>query len=44
MYFKRNFIKIELGIGRGKKLYDKRQDMAKKESERKIARAMKNNM
>ncbi len=41
MYFKRNFIKMELGIGRGKKLYDKRQDMAKKESERKIERAMK---
>lgn len=41
MYFKRNFIKLELGIGRGKKLYDKRQDMAKKESERKIERAMK---
>lgn len=44
LYFKHNFIKVELGIGKGKKLYDKRQDMAKKESERKIARAMKNNM
>lgn len=41
LYFKRNFIKVELGIGRGKKLYDKRQDMVKKESERKIQRAMK---
>ena len=41
LYFKRKFIKVELGIGRGKKLYDKRQDMAKKESERKIERAMK---
>lgn len=44
LYFKRNFIKVELGIGRGKKLYDKRQDMAKKESERKIARALKNSI
>lgn len=43
LYFKRNFVKVELGIGRGKKLYDKRQDMAKKESERKIERAMKQN-
>lgn len=32
---------MELGIGRGKKLYDKRQDMAKKDAERKIERAMK---
>lgn len=43
LYFKGSFVKVELGIGRGKKLYDKRQDMAKKESERKIERAMKNN-
>lgn len=41
LYFKRNLIKMELGIGRGKKLYDKRQDMAKKDAERKIERAMK---
>lgn len=32
---------MELGIGRGKKLWDKRQDMAKKDAERKIERAMK---
>lgn len=41
MYFKRNHVKIELGIGRGKKLYDKRREMAKKDAERKIERAMK---
>ena len=41
LYFKGNFIKVELGIGKGKKLYDKRQDLAKKESQRKIERAMK---
>lgn len=41
LYFKGNFIKVELGIGKGKKLYDKRQDMAKKEAERKIERAIK---
>ena len=44
MYFKRNRVKIELGIGKGKKLYDKRRDIAKKDAERKIERAMKNNI
>lgn len=41
MYFSGNKIKLEIGIGKGKKLYDKRQDMAKKEAERKIDRALK---
>lgn len=44
MYFKRNNIKIELGIGKGKKLYDKRRDIAKKDAERKIERALKNSI
>ncbi len=43
LYFKGNFIKVELGIGTGKKLYDKRQDIAKKDSQRKIERALKSN-
>lgn len=38
LYFKGNFVKVELGIGKGKKLYDKRRDIAKKESERRILR------
>ncbi len=42
MYFKGNKVKIELGIGKGKKLFDKREDMAKKDAEMKIKRAMKN--
>ncbi len=42
MYFKGNFVKVELGIGKGKKLYDKRRDIAKKDAELKIQRAMKN--
>ena len=42
LYFKNNFVKVELGIGKGKKLYDKRQDMAKKDAERKIQRIIKN--
>ncbi len=41
IYFKGNFVKLELGIGKGKKLYDKRQDIAKKDAERKINQAMK---
>ena len=40
MYFKGNFVKIELGIGKGKKLYDKRQDIAKKDAERRIKKSM----
>ena len=41
LYFKGNFVKLELGIGKGKKLYDKREDIKKKESERKIERYLK---
>ncbi len=36
LYFKGNLVKLELGIGKGKKLYDKRQDIAKKDAERRI--------
>ena len=42
IYFKGSFVKVELGIGKGKKLYDKREDMAKKEAMLKIDRALKN--
>ena len=41
LYLKGNKVKLELGIGNGKKLYDKRADMAKKEAQMKIQRAMK---
>lgn len=33
LYFNGNFLKIELGIGKGKKLYDKREEIAKKDAE-----------
>lgn len=36
LYFKGNFVKLELGIGKGKKLYDKREDIAKKDAERRM--------
>lgn len=42
LYFKGNFVKLEIGIGKGKKLYDKREDIAKKDAERKIQRTLKN--
>lgn len=41
IYFSGNFVKLELGIGKGKKLYDKREDIKKKEAQRKIDRYMK---
>ena len=36
LYFSGNFVKVELGIGKGKKLYDKREDIAKKDAELRI--------
>lgn len=44
LYFKGSFVKIELGIGKGKKLYDKRQDIAKKDAQMNIKRALKQNI
>ena len=42
MYFDaHNRVKITIGLGRGKKLYDKRADMAKRDSDREIQRALK---
>lgn len=43
LYFKGSIVKVELGIGKGKKLYDKRQDIAKKDAERRIQKAMRVN-
>lgn len=39
VYFKGNRIKLEIGLCKGKKLYDKRDDMAKKSAKRTIERA-----
>lgn len=43
IYFKDSKVKLEIGVGKGKKLYDKREDMAKKDAMRKIDRAVKMN-
>ena len=42
MYWKKDLVKLKIGIGKGKKLYDKREDIAKKDAEMKINRALKN--
>lgn len=39
IYFKRGRAKIEIGLGKGKKLYDKRADIAEKDMKRKLSRA-----
>ncbi len=41
VYFKNSRLKVELGLCRGKKLYDKRDSIAKAESDREIERRMK---
>ena len=43
LYFKGSLVKLELGIGKGKKLYDKRADIAKKDAERRMQIALKGN-
>lgn len=41
LYFKGNFVKVKLGICKGKKLYDKREDLKKKDAEMRIKQGMK---
>ena len=41
IYFKGPYVKLEIGLARGKKLYDKRDSAAKKDAKREIERAMK---
>lgn len=41
LYFKHGLVKLELALATGKKLYDKRQDMAKKDAKREMERALK---
>ena len=40
-YFKRGFAKVEIGIATGKRQYDKRQDIARREQERDLKRVEK---
>ena len=41
VYFKGSLVKVEIGLARGKKLYDKRQDIAKKDQRREVEREFK---
>ena len=41
VYFKGSLVKVEIGLARGKKLYDKRQDIAKKDQRREAERDFK---
>lgn len=38
LYFKKNIVKLELGLGRGKKAHDKREAIAKRDVERQLRR------
>ena len=41
VYFKGSLVKVEIGLARGKKLYDKRADIAKKDAKREMDREFK---
>ena len=41
LYFKKGLAKVELGLARGKKLYDKRHVLAQRQTEREIERTLK---
>ena len=43
LYFKRGKVKIELGVAKGKKIYDKRNDIAERDAKREIDRKLKDN-
>ncbi|MFA6309224.1 MAG: SsrA-binding protein SmpB [Clostridia bacterium] len=44
LYFKHGRVKIEVGVAKGKKLYDKRSDIANKDAKREIDRKMKESL
>lgn len=41
VYFNKSLVKIEIGLAKGKKLYDKRQDIAKKDQRREAEKSFK---
>jgi len=41
VFLQNGFAKLELGLGRGKKIYDKRKDIAKREQDRELQREIK---
>lgn len=43
IYFKNGYVKLEVGVARGKKLHDKRESLKKKQADREIAKIFKEN-
>lgn len=43
IYFKNSMVKLEIGVGRGKKLHDKRESLKQKQAQREIAKIFKEN-
>ncbi len=41
LYFKDGLVKVEVGLAKGKKLHDKREDMKKKDSQREMSQVLK---
>ena len=41
IYFKGSFVKLELGLAKGKKLYDKREDLKKKDANKQILKNLR---
>lgn len=41
LYFKDGRVKVEIGLAKGKKLYDKREDMKARDSQREVSQALK---
>lgn len=44
VYFKNGVAKVELGLGRGRKLYDKRKEIAKRDVNRDVQRELKHKL
>lgn len=42
IYFKGHLVKVEIALGKGKKLYDKREAIKKRQTDREISRELKN--
>jgi len=43
LFFKKDKVKLSIGLGKGKKLFDKRDSIKKKEQDRELSRVIKNN-
>ena len=44
VYFRKSLVKVEVGLAKGKKLYDKRADIAEKDTRREMERDFKNSL